>query len=212
MSDDEKLRFAEAVLARTSLHLHLDPRRPGVVVPEPLRALPSVTLQVGRTGMHIPIPDLAVDGEGVRATLSFSRQPYACVIPWRAVYGLVADTGESLMFDAEAPPDLPPQHHEQCSFCLAPRSSVGHLVAGDDASICDRCVNIHRRRSLWERLVACLRPRRAARGVLVALPYRAMPEARCSFCRNTSTDLVGGVHARICRPCIQLSHEVLRQV
>lgn len=210
MSDEEKLRFAEEVLARTSLHLHLDPRRPGVVVPEQLRAMPSVTLQVGRTGMYVPIPDLVVDREGVRATLSFSRQPCACVMPWSAVYGLVAETGESLVFDAEVPPDLPPPHHTQCSFCLTARERVGHLVAADDVSICDRCVNLHRRRSLWERFVAWLRPRRSARGVIVAMPYRAAPEARCSFCRATSTDLVRGVHACICRPCIQLSHDVIR--
>lgn len=210
MTHADKRRFAEQVLDRTSLHLHLDPRRPGVVLPGHLREAPSVTLQVGRTGMYVPIPDLVVDDDGVRATLSFSRRPFACTIPWSAVYALVADTGESLAFDGEAPPDLAPPHHEQCSLCLAPRESVGHLVAADDVSICDRCVNLHRRRSRWERLVAWLRRRPAARGVIVALPYRAAPDERCSFCRATSTDLVRGVHARICRPCIQLSHEVLR--
>ena len=211
MSNEQKPRFVEQALPRTSVFLHLDPRRPGVVVPEHLRALPGVTLQVGHIGMLIPMPDLAVDAEGVRATLSFSRQPHACVLPWSAIYALVTDTGESLHFEGEVPPDLAPAHHAECSFCLAARANVNHLVTATDVSICDRCVSAHRPRSRWGRLLAWLRPRREARGAVVALPYRTATGLPCSFCRQPSADLVRGVHARICRSCIALSLEVIRE-
>ena len=36
----------------------------------------------------VPIPDLVADDEGIRATLSFSRQPHATFVPWKAVMAM----------------------------------------------------------------------------------------------------------------------------
>src|SRR5688572_3633426 len=89
-SDEEKQRFFEARLQRGSAFLHLDARRPGVRVPAPFAQEPHLVLQYGYQ-MKIPIPDLSINEWGVRATLSFSRSPFATAIPWAAVFGIHGD-------------------------------------------------------------------------------------------------------------------------
>lgn len=105
MSLPDKREVAEALLERGSVFLHLDPRHEGVSIPAWLRKQPQVVLQVG-LGMAIPIPDLEVDDEGVRATLSFNRSPYWCVIPWDAVFALVGDDGRGRVFLDSMPAEI----------------------------------------------------------------------------------------------------------
>ena len=92
MSSSERPSKQQAFLALLRegwTSLHLDARRPGVVVPEQLRGEPHLVLQYGHD-LPIPIPDLEVDDYGVRATLSFSRAAHrpSCPGPrstwWRA--------------------------------------------------------------------------------------------------------------------------------
>jgi stringent starvation protein B len=94
-----------ALLERSSVFVHLDPRKEGVVVPPWFRKQPQLVLQVGYQ-MKLPIPDLTVGDEALTGTLSFSRSPFACTIPWSSVFALVS--GE----DARGmvwPPDVPPE-------------------------------------------------------------------------------------------------------
>ncbi len=63
-----------ALLREGWTSLHLDARRPGVIVPTHLRGEAHLVLQYGHD-LPISIPDLEVDDYGVRATLSFSRAP-----------------------------------------------------------------------------------------------------------------------------------------
>ena len=75
MSSSERPSKQQAFLALLRegwTSLHLDARRAGVVVPQPLRGEPHLVLQYGHD-LPNPIPDLEVDDYGVRATLSFSR-------------------------------------------------------------------------------------------------------------------------------------------
>jgi hypothetical protein len=84
----------------------LDGRHPGVVLPEWLRAEPQVCLDLGYD-MPIPIPDLELHEAHIQATLSFSRRPFRCVIPWEAVYALRPHrSDEGMLWPHDVPPEL----------------------------------------------------------------------------------------------------------
>lgn len=100
-----KREVATALLGKGSLFVHLDPRLPGVFVPEWLKQQPQLVLQVGLQ-MLIPIPDLRVDEEGVFGTLSFSRTPFACLVPWHAVFALVGDDGRGMVWPESMPAEI----------------------------------------------------------------------------------------------------------
>lgn len=79
-----------ALLAESNVFVHLDPRRPGVIVPKWLQNQPELILQLG-LNMPIPIPDLEVEDDGVSCTLSFSRTPFWCKLPWSAIFAIVGE-------------------------------------------------------------------------------------------------------------------------
>src|SRR5439155_17302728 len=69
---------------------------------------PQLVLQRG-LNFPIPIHDLEIDETGVRCTLSFNRAPFYCVLPWSAVYALVAEDGQVTVWPSEIPSELVPQ-------------------------------------------------------------------------------------------------------
>ncbi len=85
--------------------LHLDARRPGVVVPESFATEPHLVLQYGRN-MPVAIPDLDITDEGVDATLSFSRVPCHTHIPWSAVYAVACTDGRGVLYDEDIPQEV----------------------------------------------------------------------------------------------------------
>jgi stringent starvation protein B len=94
-----------ALLKEGSTSLHLDARRPGVVVPDAFRQDAHLMLQYGYD-LAISIPDLEVDEYGVRATLSFSRTPHLTVIPWTAVYAIASVDGRGVLYPEDVPGDV----------------------------------------------------------------------------------------------------------
>src|SRR5260221_14199594 len=74
-----------ALLERSSVFIHLDPRREDVRVPAWFKKQPQLVLQVG-LNMAVRIPDLDVGDDAVSCTLSFSRSPFFCYMPWGAVF------------------------------------------------------------------------------------------------------------------------------
>ena len=94
-----------ALLGHGSAYLQLDGRTSGVSLPDWLRVDPAVVLELGLE-LAIPIPDLVVDDFGVRATLSFRREPYSCAIPWTAVYTIADGKGRGALFDEDVPKDV----------------------------------------------------------------------------------------------------------
>ena len=94
-----------ALLKEGSTSLHLDARRPGVVVPDAFRQEAHLMLQYGYD-LAISIPDLEVDEYGVRATLSFSRTPHLTVIPWTAVYAIASVDGRGVLYPEDVPGDV----------------------------------------------------------------------------------------------------------
>jgi hypothetical protein len=100
-----KEEVARTLLERGSVYVHLDPRRDGVVVPEWLRRQPQLVLQFGHD-MPIPIPDLSVGELALSGTLSFQRSPFHCDVPWSAVFALMGEEGEGMVWPSDLPQEL----------------------------------------------------------------------------------------------------------
>jgi stringent starvation protein B len=103
-----KKEVALALLERSKVHIHLDPRQNGVVVPAHFRKQPQLVLEIG-LNMPIPIPDLRLDDEGMTCTLSFNRQPFYCVVPWPSVFAMLGDDGRGMVWPDDVPAELQPQ-------------------------------------------------------------------------------------------------------
>jgi hypothetical protein len=103
-----KKEVALVLLERSSVFIHLDPRPPAVVVPARLKNQPRLVLQVG-LNMQVPIPDLQVDEQGVRCTLSFNRSPFFCIVPWSSVFAMVSEQGQGLVWPDDVPAEVTKQ-------------------------------------------------------------------------------------------------------
>jgi stringent starvation protein B len=101
-----------ALLERSSVFIHLDPRREDVRVPAWFKKQPQLVLQVG-LNMAVRIPDLDVGDEAVCCTLSFSRSPFFCYMPWTAVFALVAEDGKGMLWPNDIPPEVAAQQADQ---------------------------------------------------------------------------------------------------
>jgi stringent starvation protein B len=103
-----KKDVAMALLQGPSVYIHLDPRKPEVMVPAWFKKQAQLVLQVG-LNMAIPIPDLKVDEDGVSCTLSFNRAPFWCRLPWTAIYALVGEDGRGMVWPSEVPSEVAAQ-------------------------------------------------------------------------------------------------------
>jgi stringent starvation protein B len=100
-----KKEVALALLERSSVHVHLDPRALGVVVPPWFKRQPQLILQIG-LNMPVPIPDLRLDEDGMSCTLSFQRSPFYCVVPWPSVFAMVGEDGRGMVWPDDVPPEI----------------------------------------------------------------------------------------------------------
>jgi stringent starvation protein B len=90
-----------AFLARGVTMIHLDARRPGVMVPAQYADDAHLRLNLS---YRYSIPDLDINDRHVQATLSFSGRPFRCILPWEAVFGITSHgTGDGQVW----PEDLP---------------------------------------------------------------------------------------------------------
>lgn len=103
-----KREVCVALLEGTSIFVHLDPRKDAVVVPPWFKRQPQLVLQIGRN-MAVPIPDLEVGAEGIACTLSFSRSPFKCFLPWDAIYALVSENNRGMVWPTDVPPEVSAQ-------------------------------------------------------------------------------------------------------
>lgn len=115
MTQPPKKDVFDHLLTGPSVFVHLDPRRPGVVVPPWFKNKPTLVLQLGMN-MAVPIPDLKSDLVGVACTLSFNREPYYCRLPWTAIFALIGEDQRGMVW-AE---DVPPEAHSQYGVKPAP--------------------------------------------------------------------------------------------
>jgi len=90
-----------AYLARGIAMVHLDARRPGVVVPPQYAMDAHLRLNLS---YRYGIPDFDVSDERIQATLSFGGRPFRCILPWASVFGITSHgTGDGQVW----PEDLP---------------------------------------------------------------------------------------------------------
>jgi stringent starvation protein B len=101
-----------ALLERSSVFIHLDPRKEDVRVPPWFKKQPQLVLQVG-LNMAVRIPDLDVGDEGVGCTLSFNRSPVYCYMPWTSVFALVADDGKGMIWPNDIPKEVAAQQADR---------------------------------------------------------------------------------------------------
>jgi hypothetical protein len=133
-----KKEVALALLERSSVYVHLDPRREAVVVPVWLKKQPQLVLQVG-LNMHVPIPDLNLDDDGMSCTLSFNRAPFYCVVPWSSVFAMVGDDGRGVVWPDDVPAEVARQAHvkavdgpQEPKEQAAPRAAAALAPAQED--------------------------------------------------------------------------------
>ena len=117
-----KKDVALALLEQASMYIHLDPRAEAVQVPAWFKKQPQLVLQVG-LNMAVPIPDLHVDEQGLSCTLSFNRAPFFCMIPWPAVFALVGENGQAMVWAEDVPAEVAAQAQAQ----KAPEKPRTHL-------------------------------------------------------------------------------------
>jgi stringent starvation protein B len=109
------------------MYIHLDPRADSVHVPSSFKNQPQLVLQVG-LNMAVAIPDLHVDEQCLSCTLSFNRTPFFCMIPWPAVFALVGENGQAMVWAEDVPPEVAAQAQAQ----KAPDKPRTHLRSVGD--------------------------------------------------------------------------------
>jgi stringent starvation protein B len=103
---DKKERLL-AALEQGLVMVHLDARRPGVLVPPHLRNEAHLRLNIS---YRFDPPDLAVGEWGVRSTLSFSGSRFTVAVPWSALFAITSHvTKEFWLY----PDDIPVEFLQQ---------------------------------------------------------------------------------------------------
>lgn len=117
------------LLQRSSVFVHLDPRSDDVIVPAGFKREPRLVLQIGHN-MAVPIPDLTVGEDGWSGTLSFRRVPFRCVVPWTAVFAMVGQDGQGVVWPDDVPPELAqPAAPQQPRAAEAPKVALAPAPA-----------------------------------------------------------------------------------
>jgi stringent starvation protein B len=100
---DKKERLL-AALDQGMVMIHLDARRPGVLVPASLKGEAHLRLNLS---YRFDPPDLTVGEWGVRCTLSFSGSRFTVAVPWSALFAIASHvTKEFWMYPDDMPPEL----------------------------------------------------------------------------------------------------------
>ncbi|QED26875.1 hypothetical protein FRD01_06390 [Microvenator marinus] len=116
-----KLEVFSELIESGIVMVTLDTRVEGVHVPQQFAGMPQLHLNFS---YDYQIPDFDFDGEGVRASLSFSGVNTFCEIPWDAVYMMRPETIEdSVVFPMSFPQEildmLPPEILEELQAAQA---------------------------------------------------------------------------------------------
>lgn len=100
-----KMNFMLEILTQGIAMVHLDPRKPGVRVPE--RFIDDSVLRLN-FAYGFNLPGFVVDEEGVAAVLNFNKERFSCTIPWSAVFAITSPEGlhPGRVWSASVPPEL----------------------------------------------------------------------------------------------------------
>ncbi len=127
-----KKDVALALLERSTVFVHLDPRDDTAIVPPWFKKQPQLVLQIG-LNMAVAIPDLRVDEAGLSCTLSFNRSPFHCVVPWGRVFALLGDDGRGMVWPDDLPAELArpaPPPRPQVALAPAPEEAPAKAKKG----------------------------------------------------------------------------------
>ncbi|MFZ5441595.1 MAG: ClpXP protease specificity-enhancing factor SspB [Myxococcota bacterium] len=107
-------------LEKGMTQIHLDARRPGVLVPERFRTEHHLVLNIS---YRFDPPDLAVSDWGIRQTLSFGGSRFTVAVPWSALYAVASlTTREFFMFPDDMPAELADAATEKAQLPPAPEA------------------------------------------------------------------------------------------
>jgi stringent starvation protein B len=102
--DQEKKERMLAALDQGMVMVHLDARRPGVLVPRHLVGEAHLRLNLS---YRFDPPDLTVGEWGVRSTLSFNGSRFKVAIPWSALFAITSHvTKEFWLYPDDMPQEL----------------------------------------------------------------------------------------------------------
>lgn len=104
-------------LERGMVMIHLDARRPGVLVPPPLKQEAHLRLNLS---YRFDPPDLSVGDWGIRSTLSFSGSRFRVAVPWSAVFAITSYASKEFWM---YPDDMPKELVQQAALAKARRSA-----------------------------------------------------------------------------------------
>jgi stringent starvation protein B len=127
-----KKEVALALLERSSVYVHLDPRQPAVAVPPWFKKQAQLVLQIG-LNMPVPIPDLRLDEQGMSCTLSFNRSPFFCVVPWSSVFAMVGEDGRGMVWPDDVPAEVARQAQVRAVDAEAKREAKPAVEAVKEA-------------------------------------------------------------------------------
>lgn len=92
------------IMSRGAVLLGVNPRYPGIALPDVLRNTVTQVLCFGwGRYMKNPINDMSIDASGIRGTLSFARKPFCVDIPWGAVWRAYGPNDRMLMWGENLP-------------------------------------------------------------------------------------------------------------
>jgi stringent starvation protein B len=127
----EKKQQLLLALERGMVMVHLDARRPGVVVPAEFRTESHLRLNLS---YRFEPSDLSVGEWGLRCTLSFSGKRFTVAIPWSAVFALTSHCSQEFwMFPEDMPPELTRSITRPGRVSLEPRAVAALHEVGVEA-------------------------------------------------------------------------------
>jgi len=83
--------------------VHLDARRPGVIVPPQHANDAHLRLNLC---YRYSIPDFEIDDRRVQATLSFSGTSFQCILPWESIFGITSHAGDGQVWPEDLPTEV----------------------------------------------------------------------------------------------------------
>jgi hypothetical protein len=112
----QKFAVFSRFIEKGKVMVTLDARRTGISVPSHLAGESQLNLDFSE---RFGLADFIYDERGVRASLSFQRQPFFCDVPWSCVYALFSHADNERITWASALP--------QETLAQLPDASVEHL-------------------------------------------------------------------------------------
>jgi stringent starvation protein B len=90
-------------LQRGVAMVHLDARRPGVVVPPQHADDAHLRLNLS---YRYSIRDFEIDDRRIQATLSFAGAPFQCILPWESIFGITSHAGDGQVWPEDLPTEV----------------------------------------------------------------------------------------------------------